>query len=248
MRSAPGIPYWATAATAGASRSAFTVSISWSAPFVKQACAWRNLGEEQAHIRVEWAPALRTEILFETFFGLARDGKTNRRGLPNLLRLAVILQEYDQEIGLARPAPGVQRVMFWPLALLGRRLGYRGWYPGVQPRATPKGTARRLTFERTWHSAVPVRVPIARREGCPDERRANALSSACPGDNPHFRDARALAGPVFSGSPAAAGQVCHSAGCRRGFGADLPWLTKRLVPPVGTERVGESAHERGWMR
>ena len=98
---------------------------------------WRNLGVEQAHIL--WNGRRHcAEMLFETLFGLARDGKTNRRGLPNLLRLAVMLQEYDQEVGLARPAPGVQRVVFWPLALLGRRLGYRGWNPEYSPEPRPR--------------------------------------------------------------------------------------------------------------
>lgn len=90
---------------------------------------WTNVGDEEAQVRVEIEPALRTEMFFETFFGLARDGKTNRRGLPNLLSTAVIMREYEDEVRLARPSAQVQRAVFGPLALLGRRLGYRGWYP-----------------------------------------------------------------------------------------------------------------------
>lgn len=90
---------------------------------------WWNAGDEEAHLLVEVAPAMRTEMFFETFFGLATDGKTNSKGLPNLLSMAVILQEYDDEMRLARPPAVVQRALFGPLALLGRHLGYRGWYP-----------------------------------------------------------------------------------------------------------------------
>lgn len=90
---------------------------------------WWNAGDEEAHLLVEVAPAMRTEMFFETFFGLAKDGKTNSRGLPSLLSMAVILQEYDDEVRLARPPVVVQRALFGPLAALGRRLGYRGWYP-----------------------------------------------------------------------------------------------------------------------
>ena len=41
--------------------------------------AW-NAGEEDVHLLVEFRPALRTEIAFETLAGLARDGKTTKAG------------------------------------------------------------------------------------------------------------------------------------------------------------------------
>jgi hypothetical protein len=68
-------------------------------------------------------------MFFETFFGLATDGKTNRKGLPNPMRLAVLMREYEEELQLARPSIRVQRAMFGPLAVVGRLLGYRSWYP-----------------------------------------------------------------------------------------------------------------------
>jgi quercetin dioxygenase-like cupin family protein len=90
---------------------------------------WWNAGQDQLHVLVEVQPALRTEIFFETFFGLASDGKTNRKGLPNPVRWAVLAREYADEVHLASPPLGVQRVLFAPLAVAGRLLGYRGWYP-----------------------------------------------------------------------------------------------------------------------
>ena len=45
---------------------------------------WWNDSHEDAHVLVQVSPALRTEMFFETFFGLAKDGKTNSKGLPNL--------------------------------------------------------------------------------------------------------------------------------------------------------------------
>ena len=100
-----------------------------------------HVGDEEAQIRVELEPALRTEMFFETFFGLAKDGKTNSKGLPNLLSMVVIMQEYTEEVRLARPPAGVQRAMFGPLAMLGRRLGYRGWYPEYSPDPLSKSDA-----------------------------------------------------------------------------------------------------------
>lgn len=90
---------------------------------------WWNDGEDDVHVLGEFRPALRTEVFFETFFGLAADGKTNRKGLPNPLRLAVMMREYEDELHLARPSVRWQRALFGPLAVIGRTMGYRGWYP-----------------------------------------------------------------------------------------------------------------------
>jgi quercetin dioxygenase-like cupin family protein len=107
---------------------------------VPPGCAhtWANVGDEEACVRVEITPALRTEMFFETFFGLAKDGRTNDKGLPNPLSTAVILREYDDEIRLARPPAVVQRVVSTPLALVGRTLGYRGWYPRYTSEPLPR--------------------------------------------------------------------------------------------------------------
>lgn len=101
----------------------------WAEVPVGRPHTWWNDSQEDAHVLVQLSPALRTEMFFETFFGLAKDGKTNSKGLPNLLSMAVILREYRDEVRLARPPAVVQTAVFGPLAVLGRRLGYRGWYP-----------------------------------------------------------------------------------------------------------------------
>lgn len=88
---------------------------------------WWNAGTSEAHVRGELRPALRTEMFFETFFGWAKDGKTNRKGLPNPFRVAVLMREYRDEIRLASPPALAQAVLFGPLAVAGRLMGYRGW-------------------------------------------------------------------------------------------------------------------------
>jgi quercetin dioxygenase-like cupin family protein len=102
---------------------------------------WWNAGDGEAHVLGEFRPALRTEMFFETFFGLARDGKTNRKGLPNPVRLAVLMREYEDELRLARPPFLVQKALFWPLAALGRLLDYRGWYPRYSSEPLPRDSA-----------------------------------------------------------------------------------------------------------
>ena len=99
---------------------------------------WWNDADEDAHVLLEISPALRMEMFFETFFGLAKDGKTNSKGLPNLLQMAVLLREYRDEVILARPPAIVQNVLFTPLAVLGRGLGMQGWYPRYTPKPMPR--------------------------------------------------------------------------------------------------------------
>jgi mannose-6-phosphate isomerase-like protein (cupin superfamily) len=90
---------------------------------------WWNAGREEVRFRCEVAPALRFETFLETLFGLASDGKTDDKGLPNPLQLAVLARAYQEEVRLARPSPAVQRVLFGPLAVVGRLMGYRSSYP-----------------------------------------------------------------------------------------------------------------------
>lgn len=94
---------------------------------------WWNDGDVEAHVLVDVRPALRTEEFFETFFGLAQAGKVNKKtGLPNLLILALIMREFEQEICLAKPPLAVQHILFGILGSLGRLCGYQGHY--VYPR------------------------------------------------------------------------------------------------------------------
>jgi quercetin dioxygenase-like cupin family protein len=47
---------------------------------------WWNGGEDELVFRCEIRPALQFEQLIETMFGLAADGKTNKKGMPNPIR------------------------------------------------------------------------------------------------------------------------------------------------------------------
>jgi mannose-6-phosphate isomerase-like protein (cupin superfamily) len=58
-----------------------------------------NAGDEPVRFMCEIRPALRFEQLLETMFALAADGKTNQKGMPNLLRLAVIARAYSTSFG-----------------------------------------------------------------------------------------------------------------------------------------------------
>jgi quercetin dioxygenase-like cupin family protein len=90
---------------------------------------WWNVGPEEALVRVETRPASRFEAMIRNAFGLAHDGKVNRRGMPNLLQLAVVAREFADVIQFTRQPRMVQRILFGLLTPLARLSGYRGSYP-----------------------------------------------------------------------------------------------------------------------
>jgi quercetin dioxygenase-like cupin family protein len=91
-----------------------------------------NAGDGEAHFVCEVRPALQFEQLLETMFALAADGKTNRKGLPNPLRLAVIAKHHFDDVRLPFPPAWLQRLGLTLGAPLGQALGYG---PTYEPRA-----------------------------------------------------------------------------------------------------------------
>lgn len=108
---------------------------------------WNSSPTEEAHVIVEvqQAPGFtgdpnRFELLIGMLFGLANDGKVDRKGRPGPLQGAVIAQEFADVIVFTQPPPAVQKVAFAVLAPLGRALGYRAIDPAYckpHGRVTP---------------------------------------------------------------------------------------------------------------
>jgi quercetin dioxygenase-like cupin family protein len=96
---------------------------------------FRNLSDkEEIRFRAEVRPALSFETFLETMYGLAADGKTNKKGLPNPFRLAVIMNEQFDLVRLPFPPVWVQRTGLALGAPLGRLLGYEPVYaPAEEP-------------------------------------------------------------------------------------------------------------------
>jgi quercetin dioxygenase-like cupin family protein len=90
-----------------------------------------NAGEGEVRFLCEVRPALEFESLIETMFSLAAEGKTNRRGLPNPLRLAVIAKAHFDTVRLPFPPAWLQRAALALGAPLGRLLGYRATVAGA---------------------------------------------------------------------------------------------------------------------
>jgi mannose-6-phosphate isomerase-like protein (cupin superfamily) len=89
---------------------------------------WWNAGEEEARVLVQIDPGRRFELMITTLFGLANDGLTNSKGMPHLLQLAVIGDEFRDVVEFVKPPRAIQRLLFGALAPVGRALGYRPWY------------------------------------------------------------------------------------------------------------------------
>jgi quercetin dioxygenase-like cupin family protein len=87
-----------------------------------------NAGDDEVHFVCEVRPALQFEQLIETMFGLAADGKTNRKAMPNPLRLAVIARSHFDDVRLPFPPAWMQRIGLALGAPLGRLFGYQATY------------------------------------------------------------------------------------------------------------------------
>jgi quercetin dioxygenase-like cupin family protein len=92
---------------------------------------WGNPFDEPAVVAVDLYPALRMETFFETWFGLARDGRFGARTkAPSFLQLALVLHDFRPDINFPLGLPGVAvRGVAAAVAPLARARGYRSVYP-----------------------------------------------------------------------------------------------------------------------
>ena len=94
-----------------------------------------NAGDGVARFVCEIRPALQFESLLETMFALAEAGLTNRKGMPGLLRLAVIAEAHFDTVRLPFPPAFLQRMGLAVAAPLGRALGMCRRLDGGSQRA-----------------------------------------------------------------------------------------------------------------
>jgi quercetin dioxygenase-like cupin family protein len=96
---------------------------------------FEHLGDEDAVAVQEFRPALRTAEFFEVWFGLAQRGELDERGMPSLLRLALLAPAFGDEIRVANPPWFVQRAVYAMLRPIARARGYRIGATGQAPTA-----------------------------------------------------------------------------------------------------------------
>ena len=90
---------------------------------------WWNASNRDARVRVEITPGERFVHMIETFFGLARLGYTDSKGLPFPLQLALCAFEFSDVLVFRSPPLALQHAVFGALAPIARWRGYRATYP-----------------------------------------------------------------------------------------------------------------------
>ena len=99
---------------------------------------WNESGRAARFVTVV-RPALRFEQMIETMYSLAADGKTNEKGMPNPLRLAVIARHHFDDARLPAVPHALQRLALALGAPVGRLFGYAESYApySARPAVTP---------------------------------------------------------------------------------------------------------------
>ena len=93
-----------------------------------------NAGDGEVRFVCTVTPAVQFERLIATMYSLAAAGKTNRKGMPNLLRLAVIANAHFDTVRLPFPPAILQRIGLALGSPFGKLVGYDATY-------TPAGEA-----------------------------------------------------------------------------------------------------------
>ena len=140
-----------------------------------QAHNFWNKTDEEVSFKVEVRPALKIESVIETMYGLAADGKTNRFGMPNPLRLAVIAKHHFDTVALpivpvCDAARGARRRLAdRPPARLRRDL-----HPQARHRSRPRLRRPRPRWPppRRSHEARPLDHRHRDRPACCSRRSA----------------------------------------------------------------------------
>jgi mannose-6-phosphate isomerase-like protein (cupin superfamily) len=83
-----------------------------------------NVGDDEVRFVCTVTPALQFERLIATMYSLAAEGKTNRKGMPNPLRLAVIANHHFDDVRLPRIPQALQKLGLAFGAPAGRIAGY----------------------------------------------------------------------------------------------------------------------------
>src|SRR4030095_9853719 len=87
-----------------------------------------NEDPTEAHSIHRFSPALDIAGFFGTFFALSRDGKLNKKGIPNFLHVCIIALAHKDEIRLTKPSWPIQYLTYRLLEPIGKLLGYRKDY------------------------------------------------------------------------------------------------------------------------
>jgi mannose-6-phosphate isomerase-like protein (cupin superfamily) len=109
------------AVTAGEQQYTFHAGDRFTIPYGTPH-AMHNISNGRGRLLWQTRPALNSEGFFSAMWGMEAQPAGENRGVRRILRLAVIFQEYHQEVRLSSP---LQRTLLGLLAPLGRLAGIR---------------------------------------------------------------------------------------------------------------------------
>lgn len=80
--------------------------------------------------RVNWKvmPASDTEYFLENGIGIANEKKTNEKGMPGILQVALMASRFSHVYRIAKPSYTIQKIIFTLLAPFSYIAGYRSCY------------------------------------------------------------------------------------------------------------------------
>jgi mannose-6-phosphate isomerase-like protein (cupin superfamily) len=123
---------------------------------------WWNAGETTSHVRVEVETipgsepmATRFLEMIEVAWSLGALGHTDRGGKPHLLWLAPFAAEYRDVLYLSKPPLAVPRLLFAPLAALGRATGHDPTDRGLHGKGCPAEVPVPAGYEEADERWVP---------------------------------------------------------------------------------------------
>jgi len=96
-----------------------------------------NAGDEDVRFRCTVTPALQFERLIATMYSLAADGKTNKKGMPNPVRLAAIARHHFDDVRLPFPPVWMQRAGLALGAPTAKLFGYGATYDPIPGELAP---------------------------------------------------------------------------------------------------------------
>jgi mannose-6-phosphate isomerase-like protein (cupin superfamily) len=111
-----------------------------------------NAGIVEAKLIMDIRPANRFEAFTRNMIGLAQDGKTDSKGMPNLLQRSLIAREFGDVTQFLSPPRFLQAALFPILAPVARMRGYRGSYSEYvfrSPSEPARNEAKAPMFEHS---------------------------------------------------------------------------------------------------
>jgi len=96
-----------------------------------------NAGEGEVRFICTVTPAVQFERLIATMYSLAAAGKTNRKGMPNPIRLAVIANHHFDDVRLPVVPHKLQKLALVLGAPVGRLVGYSATFDPTPGELAP---------------------------------------------------------------------------------------------------------------